>query len=600
MKPNKRLRDILHQEKIQLAILAAVCLLVIALFVVVVYRYRYAAGIDSISYISIARQYAEGVFGSAINAYWSPMVSWLMAPSIKIGAEGSVAFLLVNALTSVFILLFGTFSIWRWTNKNFFAALFFAATVSPFLISSLRVLTPDLLAVAWILIFVAALVYAHKSLLLKQPRLWRAAWLIGAVGALGYFIKLYLVPVFIVGLAIWWIAHVISRKKDLKTYGRKKAARYLVIFLVASMMCAFAVSAPWIIALSAKYERPMVGSSLVVNMESKFNEEEKREQGIATLDTPPNDHAVSVSEDRTPDPSVTQSSGEGSSGGIKDKLQYYFGERLKAFPYYLNRIASIWPFTMPIISMVGVAILLGYLSLRRDLYVVTAWIISVIYFFGYAAITSTSSGGGNERYYWPVAVLAIAMVAMLLPKLWAVITQHRQWLRNAIFVVVIVGLAGISFTHYLVGIRYTNSIPILNPVGIGVSERSRVMDSLFDTAVKSEIYLLAEQIKNDNIIPKGSKMVGDNYRMLVRLAYYLESQAYGRSGDGNYYNLDEPEKALEEHGIEYIINFTPEGEEPIEIVEGEVVGNYTYIGSCLDDKGSELEACAIQVVKIER
>ncbi len=44
--------------------------------------FQYKIAGDEISYIDIAHAYAEGHWGNAINGYWSPLFSWLMAPFI--------------------------------------------------------------------------------------------------------------------------------------------------------------------------------------------------------------------------------------------------------------------------------------------------------------------------------------------------------------------------------------------------------------------------------------------------------------------------------------------------------------------------------------
>lgn len=56
-------------------VLGAVLVVAVALVALVVaqQRLQVVAG-DGISYLSIARQYAEGDVADAVNAYWSPMV----------------------------------------------------------------------------------------------------------------------------------------------------------------------------------------------------------------------------------------------------------------------------------------------------------------------------------------------------------------------------------------------------------------------------------------------------------------------------------------------------------------------------------------------
>lgn len=42
---------------------------------------------DEISYISIAHHYSTGNWNEAINAYWSPLYSWLIAPFLLGGFD---------------------------------------------------------------------------------------------------------------------------------------------------------------------------------------------------------------------------------------------------------------------------------------------------------------------------------------------------------------------------------------------------------------------------------------------------------------------------------------------------------------------------------
>ncbi len=45
---------------------------------------RFTVMSDGISYLDIARNYAAGDWKMAVNAYWSPLLSWLMAPMFLI------------------------------------------------------------------------------------------------------------------------------------------------------------------------------------------------------------------------------------------------------------------------------------------------------------------------------------------------------------------------------------------------------------------------------------------------------------------------------------------------------------------------------------
>src|SRR3954447_1440755 len=59
---------------------------------------------DGVSYLTIARQYLDGHFADAINAYWSPLYSWLLVPLTAAGIEATLA-------TKVLAILVGTATI---------------------------------------------------------------------------------------------------------------------------------------------------------------------------------------------------------------------------------------------------------------------------------------------------------------------------------------------------------------------------------------------------------------------------------------------------------------------------------------------------------
>src|SRR5687768_6759202 len=49
--------------------------------------WRYQMNPDGVSYLSIASKYLAGHFGDAVNAYWSPLYSWLLAGLMGAGVE---------------------------------------------------------------------------------------------------------------------------------------------------------------------------------------------------------------------------------------------------------------------------------------------------------------------------------------------------------------------------------------------------------------------------------------------------------------------------------------------------------------------------------
>lgn len=141
---------------------------------------------DSISYIDIAQHYANYDFYAALNGYWSPLVSWLMAFLFKIHAFSPTqkiwAFKCLNAfggIGSLFILskitaYFIQKTLWRMLT------LVSAAAWLAFLVSAH--LTADVLLLPLLL--------SYWYLILEKQWLTRP-YILGVVGAFIYFAKYY-------------------------------------------------------------------------------------------------------------------------------------------------------------------------------------------------------------------------------------------------------------------------------------------------------------------------------------------------------------------------------------------------------------------------
>lgn len=586
--PSFNITTLVRGKKFQLGVLAALAVVGVTFFILIAYRFRHELGIDAISYISIAQQYANGLFSAAANAYWSPMISWLMSPLIAFGLDGVAAFLTINVLAASFVLTFGAYMVWRMTAQKFMPALIFMLISFPLLYDSIRILTPDLLTLVWVVIFVTTAVKVSQIIPIKGQE-WQWAVAIGAIGAFGYFVKLYLVPVFVAFLLLWGLTCLVDQKS--------KRLRINTLRFFAFCFFFFGLfSLPWVVSLSVKYDGVMMGSSASVNMSAKFATGSASAK-IEQLDAPPNEYAVSFGEDRT---TQAVKGGEGPNSSAQEKLAYYINERLKAWPYFLNRISSLWLFTLPVIIMTGIGALLGAIRWRRSDYpVVVLWTLTLVYTLGYAAIAGTSSGGGNVRYYWPITLLSILLACILLPRLKDCIWKIGGVMRKGAFAVLVACIVIVPYVHYLVGVTYFSSIPILNPAALIPSERV-IIPHPFEEAQPMPIKELADKIEIDGSVPSGSRLVGDNYRMTMYLAYYLDSQVFGRSNKGNYYNLKEPRKTLNDLNIEYIIQFTPKGEQREVVDEGEVVARYEYEGSCQDSKSLLVEDCSVVIVKRSR
>lgn len=603
-----RAKQIVTSRKGKITILALTIALFGVLMAISASVFRYNIGADAISYISIAHQYADGHFSSAINAFWSPLISWLITPFVG-GMSGMWAIMMMNIVVALFTLGFGAAMVWRWTKGSFAAALVYVVALGPFFVEVVRVKTPDVLVVAWMVIFVAAAVHALK-MVAEGKKLWKIALLLGAVGALGYVTKLYLLPVFVVGLGIWGLMACFARPNTVKqplAFLKRHVATWLFIPL-ASIGFMLLIASPWITALSVKYGKVTLGSSYEVNISSQFDKKLTGEAGttedekLEELRRPPNEHAVHHSADPTQHVIDRPERPEGERPSLKDRVSVYVGERMKGLPFYVNRISSINPFALLILVMVGFALLMSALRLKKHAPALVAWAFGVVYFMGYAMTANPDTAGGNTRYYWPVFIMAMLSFCLLLPALWQQVEKSKQWIRKAVFVLLVVVITLMPAIQFIGGIRYVSMIPVQRDLTVVKGERSQMIEVLlqgFKAPEKPHHLLLAEAIEADGILPKGSKVVGDNYIVTLYLAHLLQLQLYG-DRDAGYDRLENPEEKLKEYGVEYLITYTPEGEKPTSSIDGEVVGAYHYVTPCDDDSrvGMIYVPCDIRVVKI--
>lgn len=74
----------------------ATFILVILVSGILAWLYRHQINPDGISYIQVAREYAGLHLKTAINGYWSPLLSWLLVPFIWIGVDPLLAFRFIN------------------------------------------------------------------------------------------------------------------------------------------------------------------------------------------------------------------------------------------------------------------------------------------------------------------------------------------------------------------------------------------------------------------------------------------------------------------------------------------------------------------------
>lgn len=162
------------------------------------YNSRFSDDVDGIAYMSIAQHYAAGDFATAINGYWSPAVSILMAPFIANGLDSRYAFMAVNMTAAIAIVILGSLLVWYIGKKRLWLVALYIIMATLFFLNTIRFLNPDLLLTAWTILFIGSLIYADRQLNVSMKKDIIIGLAIGIIGGIGYSIKLFAIPFFIV------------------------------------------------------------------------------------------------------------------------------------------------------------------------------------------------------------------------------------------------------------------------------------------------------------------------------------------------------------------------------------------------------------------
>src|SRR5690606_2122780 len=122
------------------------------------------------AYLTIAQQYLDGHFADAVNAYWSPLYSWLLMPLLAAGVHPLLAVKVLAILIGA-----GMVATAWWLLRNLGVAVdsrvITCLTLFPILYNfGMQVTTPDLLTAATLLLY-----GAHMTLPDYGRRRWDSA-----------------------------------------------------------------------------------------------------------------------------------------------------------------------------------------------------------------------------------------------------------------------------------------------------------------------------------------------------------------------------------------------------------------------------------------
>ena len=348
---------------------------------------------DGVSYLRLAGYYAQGHLSQAINGYWGPLLSWLMAPLIAVGVSPLAAartVLLASglALTVGAWLFLGRLGLSRLARR---AATICVAVMA--VSNSVRTLSPDLL--------LAAILAFYFWLALDENLLERRslAFKCGLVIGLGYLAKAYALPFFALHLPVTCLLH---------QWLGKAGARGQIGRTIALACAGVAILVlPWAMVISIKYGRPTVSTAGPI-IHRIFGPAPGRkhfsEQGLWQ----PRGEALSRGEDPSLDPDKYP-----DWGPLRNVAMFKHQLALvrEGLHYFMGVVAGASRWHIVPGALLGIFILALFAGGRQPQALVSCWLVwtSLAYPTGLVWVAA----GGAARYYWVLGPVFVGLTFYL-------------------------------------------------------------------------------------------------------------------------------------------------------------------------------------------
>jgi hypothetical protein len=272
-----------HLSNIDFALLQSIAFYFI-LAILLFPHYQYQINPDGVSYIGIAQKYIRQDFGNAINGYWGPLLSWLLAPFLLAGLKPLLAVKILSTIIGLIVIIQSNELIKFIKINQLFRTFLLYGLALCTIFYAFSEITPDLLLVC------IALAYLNTILSLAYLHSKFAGIISGVLGAGLYLAKSYGLPFF---LANFVIVNLIFY---LRTQDGQDRARILSNF-ISGIVVFFLISAGWASLLSVKYGYFTTGTSGAYNHAILGPKALGYPMDYMGLLDPPNDTAISVWED---------------------------------------------------------------------------------------------------------------------------------------------------------------------------------------------------------------------------------------------------------------------------------------------------------------
>lgn len=448
-------------------LLICILQLVVGVWLAATY-YQYQLNPDATAYFGIAHHYAHGDFRQAINGYWGPMLSWLLAPFVWLHANLIVAAKSIAVVSSVGLLL----ALYCYLGRLKVGALvrnFVVAGLAPTLLlwSLVDPITPDIIFTLILLLLVM-----NVDTFLQRPTI-KTSIILGLLGASLYFTK---------GVGFYAFLGIIALAAGWQWYTTRLAwSALLQRWRVAPIVFAVAVL-PFITLLSLKYDKLTINTGGAYNYSVVGPQMEWHHPLSGNVYNLPNPDATSPWEDPSTMAPLLPKWSIFDSG---DHFTYFFSNIL---------LKNILAFKDAILTL-GIFMTIGVLLMLVALKSTWAWKRQAIIFTGVSALMM---GGYSiialeARYVWIVGILGLVSTALFIQMLLQKRLLSRSQLLLGGWIVIVVAVAAASHTLYL----------------------GR------DTDKKTQV------AARDLSIPAGNHIAADNFGFSIFACYRLQLQCHG-------------------------------------------------------------------------
>jgi hypothetical protein len=418
----------------------------LALALILLPRYMSFYYKDEIAYVAAAERYARGEFATAPNSLWGPLISWLIAAALSLGASSIVA------ARAVAIVIGGTA---LWSARRLAKTLelpeglqlIWLLTLVPYLVRYALFGATDDLPLTALLVLYFAIIFDPL-----YPDRRYSGLVCGLLGGFSYYAKGFALGFFLVHFtvcsAVHWFAHSAPAT-------RKRVARHFATGLTIFA----ALAAIWVAALYQKYHVVTVGLTGKYNYEMRAPGMVDRPATQIGFVAPPRGTTVNIWEDPAYFYDLPQARACCLKAWSPFDSAWAFRHQLNLFTLNLGRTLMVFVSYSPLTLGVGVAALCycfapfwparrrknafpvhknrrerldivaanirDALVNKRRLVPALCLLTIIIYPIPYTLVFS------DERFFWPILILFIGLGLYLLDIFssdYAVSRTAKNWL----------------------------------------------------------------------------------------------------------------------------------------------------------------------------